>query len=128
MSAELKPDFHLEIAHVLFMDIVGYSKLLINEQAELLQELNRIVRNTSQFRNAEAVGELIRLPTGDGMALVFYAARKRPFNARWKLARLCEVLPKSAYEWECTAVQLIRWRTSMTGQTWPVQASTSHNG
>ena len=57
--AETQQDFHLEIAHVLFMDIVGYSKLLINEQAELLQELNRIVRNTNQFRNAEAMGELI---------------------------------------------------------------------
>src|SRR5205814_9888999 len=68
--AETQQDFHLEIAHVLFMDIVGYSKLLINEQAELLQELNRIVRNTNQFRNAEAAGELIQLPTGDGMAMV----------------------------------------------------------
>ena len=71
LMAETRQDFHLEIAHVLFMDIVGYSKLLINEQAELLQELNRIVRNTNQFHNAEAAGELIRLPTGDGMALVF---------------------------------------------------------
>src|SRR5205814_8935078 len=67
--AETQQDFHLEIAHVLFMDIVGYSKLLINEQAELLQELNRIVRNTSQFRSVEAADELIRLRTGDGMAL-----------------------------------------------------------
>jgi len=61
----------LEIAHVLFIDIVGYSKLLINQQSELLRELNEIVSGTSRFREAEAEGKLIRLPTGDGMALVF---------------------------------------------------------
>ncbi len=56
----------LEIGHVLFMDIVGYSKLLTNEQRDRLQELNRIVRETEQFRAAEAAGKLVRLPTGDG--------------------------------------------------------------
>ncbi len=60
-----------EIGHVLFIDIVGYSKLLINEQRELLEELNQIVRNTEIFREAESVGKLIKLPTGDGGALVF---------------------------------------------------------
>src|SRR5436853_7304501 len=71
VMAETQLDLHLEIAHVLFIDIVGYSKLLINEQGEVLQQLNQIVRDTSQFRKAEASGELIRLPTGDGMILVF---------------------------------------------------------
>jgi class 3 adenylate cyclase len=87
MSAELSQDFHLEIAHVLFTDIVGYSKLLINEQAELLQELNQIVRNTSQFRNAEAVGELIRLPTGDGMALVFLHSAEAPVQCAIEISQ-----------------------------------------
>ena len=76
--AETQLDFHLEIAHVLFIDIVGYSKLLINEQGEVLQQLNQIVRSTSQFRKAEASGELIRLPTGDGMILVFLHSAEAP--------------------------------------------------
>src|SRR6202043_832380 len=71
MSAEPKPHLRLEIAYVLFIDIVGYSKLLIDEQKELLQKLNEIVRQTEQVRAAEAEGKLVRLPTGDGMALVF---------------------------------------------------------
>src|SRR3984893_10618630 len=60
----------LEIAHVLFIDLVGYSKLLIDEQSETLQELNAIVRKTDGARAAEAAGQLVLLPTGDGMALV----------------------------------------------------------
>src|SRR5438045_8801993 len=70
VMAETQLDLHLEIAHVLFIDIVGYSKLRINEQGEVLQQLNQIVRNTSEFRK-EASGELIRLPTGDWRSLVF---------------------------------------------------------
>ena len=60
-AGSAKPDLHLEIAHVLFMDIVGFSKLLINEQAEMVRELNQIVRSTDQFRKAETAEELIRL-------------------------------------------------------------------
>ena len=78
MSIELEPDLQLEIAHVLFMDIVGYSKLLINEQRERLSELNQLVRNTDAFRVAEAAGKLIRLPTGDGMALAFTSTPDAP--------------------------------------------------
>ncbi len=68
----------LEIAHVLFIDIVGYSKLLIDDQRELQQQLNQIVRGTEQFRAAEAAGKLVRLPTGDGMALVFFTSPAAP--------------------------------------------------
>src|SRR5436309_6265405 len=64
-------DVKLQIGHVLFIDIVGYSKLLINEQSEQIQKLKEIVRGTEQFRLAEAEGKLLRLPTGDGGALVF---------------------------------------------------------
>src|SRR5690349_15363889 len=78
VMAETQLDLHLEIAHVLFIDIVGYSKLLINEQGEVLQQLNQIVRNTTQFRKAEASGEMIRLPTGDGMVLVFLHSAEAP--------------------------------------------------
>src|SRR5437764_14515024 len=77
-SAETKPDLQLEIAHVLLIDVVGYSKLLVNEQIELLQELNRIVRNSECFRAAETSGKLTRIPTGDGMALLFFRSPEEP--------------------------------------------------
>src|SRR5258705_10490644 len=67
-----------EIGHVLFIDIVGYSKLLINEQSEQIQKLKEIVRGTEQFRLAEAEGKLLRLPTGDGGALVFRTTPEAP--------------------------------------------------
>src|SRR5215813_5639619 len=71
MSSEVKPEIRLEIGHVLFIDIVGYSKLLISEQSDHFQKLKEILRATEQFRLAEAEGTLLRLPTGDGGALVF---------------------------------------------------------
>ncbi|HKR52842.1 MAG TPA: adenylate/guanylate cyclase domain-containing protein [Chthoniobacterales bacterium] len=92
--AETQLDFHLEIAHVLFIDIVGYSKLLINEQGELLQELNQIVRNTSQFRKADASGELIRLPTGDGMILVFLHNAEAPVQCAIEISEALRTYPK----------------------------------
>src|ERR1700676_1021619 len=71
MPSESSADVKFEIGHVLFIDIVGYSKLLINEQSEQIQKLKEIVRGTEQFHLAEAEGKLLRLPTGDGGALVF---------------------------------------------------------
>src|SRR5438046_1963826 len=71
MSSEHSSDVKFEIGHVLFIDIVGYSKLLMNEQSEQIQKLKEIVRGTEQVRLAEAEGKLLRLPTGDGAALVF---------------------------------------------------------
>src|SRR5438094_3174619 len=78
MANEEKTKLRLEIAHVLFIDIVGYSKLLINEQSEQIQTLRKIVRGTEQFRLAEAEGKLVRLPTGDGGALVFRNTPEAP--------------------------------------------------
>ncbi|PYL26018.1 MAG: hypothetical protein DMF37_03335, partial [Verrucomicrobia bacterium] len=86
-SAETKPDLPLEIAHVLSIDVVDYSKLLVNEQIELLQELNQIVRNTECFRTAEASGELIRVPTGDGMALLFFHSPEEPVRCALEICR-----------------------------------------
>src|SRR6202163_2265455 len=71
MPSEQSSDVKFEIGHVLFIDIVGYSKLLINEQSDQIQKLKEIVRGTKQVRLAEAEGKLLRLPTGDGVALVF---------------------------------------------------------
>src|SRR5438445_6154126 len=75
---EHSSDVKFEIGHVLFIDIVGYSKLLITEQSEQLQTLKQIVRGTEQFRLAEAEGKLLRLPTGDGGALVFRTSPEAP--------------------------------------------------
>jgi class 3 adenylate cyclase len=78
MSIEIKKEIQLEIAHVLFIDIVGYSKLSINDQHAAVEELNRIVRASEQFQKAEASERLIKIATGDGMALVFYASPEAP--------------------------------------------------
>src|SRR5438552_10215486 len=78
MAPESASDLKFEIGHVLFIDIVGYSKLLINEQSEQIQKLKQIVRGTEQYRLAEAEGKLLRLPTGDGGALVFRTNPEAP--------------------------------------------------
>src|SRR5437879_8324461 len=78
MSSEQSSEVKFEIGHVLFIDIVGYSKLLINEQSDQIQKLKEIVRGTGQFRLAEAEGKLLRLPTGDGGALVFRTTPEAP--------------------------------------------------
>ena len=86
MPAEIKKEIELEIGHVLFIDIVGYSKLLVDQQRRLLEVLNEIVRGTEQFQRAEVNNRLITIPTGDGMALVFTIHPKRRWNARSKSA------------------------------------------
>jgi TolB-like protein/class 3 adenylate cyclase/Tfp pilus assembly protein PilF len=85
--AEPTPDLQLEIAHLLLIDVVGYSKLLVNEQIELLQELKQIVRSTESFRAAEARNELIRVPTGDGMALVFFHSPEEPARCALEISK-----------------------------------------
>jgi len=84
---EPKSDLRLEIAHVLFIDIVGYSKRLIDEQHELLQDLNQIVRSTEAFRSAETSGNLIRVPTGDGVALVFSTTPEAPVQCALEISK-----------------------------------------
>jgi TolB-like protein/Flp pilus assembly protein TadD/class 3 adenylate cyclase len=92
MSAN-KIDLRPEIAHVLFMDVVGYSKLSINEQTELVGKLNEIVRQTNGFRTAEAAGKLVRLPTGDGMALVFFNSPEAPIRCAAEISRALKTEP-----------------------------------
>ena len=87
MADEVKTGIELEIAHVLFIDTVGYSKLQIDEQRQQLDELNRIVRSTNRFRAAESAGKLIRLPTGDGMALVFSDSPESPAECALEIGR-----------------------------------------
>src|SRR5262249_57138036 len=87
-------EIELEIAHVLFIDIVGYSKFGTAEQRRLLELLNRIVRGTEQFRSAEAAGRLIKIPTGDGMALVFYNSPEEPIECALEISRAVKDHPQ----------------------------------
>src|SRR6266513_1586097 len=94
MAVEVKKEIHLEIAHVLFADIVGYSKLPVNEQRALVEKLNEIVRGTDSFREAEAAGRLIKIPTGDGMALVFYNSPEEPADCALEISRALKNHPQ----------------------------------
>src|SRR5947207_7499511 len=94
MPEEEKTKLRLEIAHVLFIDIVGYSKLLINEQSEQLRTLKEIVRGTEQFRSAQAEGKLLRLPTGDGGALVFRTSPEAPVFCAMEISKALKNHPE----------------------------------
>src|SRR5207245_6510493 len=93
MADEQKSKLRLEIAHVLFIDIVGYSKLRTNEQSAQIEKLREIVRGTEQFRTAEAEGKLLRLPTGDGGALVFRNSPEAPVLCAEEIARALKSHP-----------------------------------
>jgi len=94
MANVQEPHLHLEIAHVLFMDVVGYSKLLVNEQREMMQQLNQLVRKTAQFQTSEANGKLISIPSGDGMALAFFQSLEEPVQCALEISRLVKNYPR----------------------------------
>jgi TolB-like protein/class 3 adenylate cyclase/Flp pilus assembly protein TadD len=94
MSAEIKKEIQLEIAHVLFIDIVGYSKLSINDQHAAVEELNQVVRATEQFQRGEAADRLLKIPTGDGMALVFYTNPEAPAQCAVEISRALKEHPR----------------------------------
>ena len=94
MSVESKKEIQLEIAHILFIDIVGYSKLSINEQRSAVDELTRIVRATEQFQKAEASERLVKIATGDGVALVFYTSPEAPVRCAVELTRALKDHPR----------------------------------
>src|SRR5947209_4740134 len=94
MSSPSSPELKFEIGHVLFIDIVGYSKLLINQQSEQLQKLKEIVRGTDQLRAAEAAGKLLRLPTGDGGALVFRTNSEAPILCALEIGKELKNYPE----------------------------------
>jgi TolB-like protein/class 3 adenylate cyclase len=94
VPAEVKEQIRLEVAHVLFIDIVGYSKLSINEQRAGVDELTTIVRGSDQYQKAEAAGRLIKIPTGDGMALVFYTSQEAPAQCAVEISRALKVHPR----------------------------------
>src|SRR5438105_7756692 len=94
MPAEVKKEIHLEIAHVLFIDIVGYSKLSINDQHAAVEELNQIVRASEQSQRGEAATRLLKIPTGDGMALVFYTSPEAPVQCAVEITRALKEHPR----------------------------------
>jgi TolB-like protein/class 3 adenylate cyclase/Flp pilus assembly protein TadD len=94
MSAEVKKEIQLEIAHVLFIDIVGYSKLSINEQGAAVDELSKVVRSSDQYQKAEAASRLIKIPTGDGMGLVFYTSPEAPAQCAVEISRVLKEHPR----------------------------------
>src|ERR1700730_10340350 len=94
MSTEPQTQGELEIGHILFIDVVGYSKLLTDDQRELQQQLNEVVRNTAQFRAAEAANKLIRLPAGDGMAQVFFGSPEAPIQCASEISKALRDYPR----------------------------------
>src|SRR5437588_5032681 len=94
MAAEIKKEIELEIAHVLFTDIVGYSKLPINQQRALVERLSEIVRATDEFHIAETAGRLLTIPTGDGITLVFYRSPEAPVECALEISRALKKHPE----------------------------------
>ena len=87
MPTEIKKQVTLEIVHVLFLDIVGYSKCLTDEQQALIDQLNQVVRSSTVFQKAEGADRLIKIPTGDGMALIFYNSPEQPVECALEISR-----------------------------------------
>src|SRR2546428_1237144 len=94
MSAEVKKEIQLDIAHVLFIDVVGYSKFSINEQGVVVDELTKVVRSSDQYQKAEAAGRLIKIPTGDGMGLVFHTSPEAPAQCAVEISRVLKEHPR----------------------------------
>src|SRR5438477_1563577 len=94
MAAEITKEIQLEIAHVLFTDIVGYSKLPIHQQRAVVERLNEIVRGTDEFQAAETAGRLIKIPTGDGITLVFYHSPEAPVECALEISRALKQHPE----------------------------------
>src|SRR5213596_2961659 len=120
MSTQTKKEIALEIAHVLFIDIVGYSKLSINEQNAAVDELTQIVRATEQFQKADASERLIKIATGDGMALVFYTSPEAPVRCAMELSRALKGHPRlrlrmGIHSGPVSGVIDVTGRTNLTG-------------
>src|SRR5256886_9982292 len=94
MPTEIKKKIELEVVHVLFLDIVGYSKQLTHQQQTLIDQLNQVVRSSEEFQNAEAAGRLIKIPTGDGMALVFYKSPAQPVECALEISHALKTYPE----------------------------------
>src|SRR5881398_2360973 len=94
MAPEITKEIQLEIAHVLFIDIVGYSKLSVKDQHAAVEQLNQIVRASEQFQRADSAGRLLKVATGDGMALVFYTSPEAPAQCAVEISRALKEHPR----------------------------------
>src|SRR5207247_8524671 len=94
MPAEVKKEIEREIGHVLFIDIVAYAKRSVNEQHARIEELNEVVRSSEQFRKAQAANRILKIPTGDGMALVFYKSPEEPAQCAFEISRALKEHPR----------------------------------
>jgi len=94
MPAEIKKEIELEIAHVLFIDIVAYSRMAIDDQRAAIEELNQVVQSTDEFQKAESANRLLKIPTGDGMALVFYRSPEAPVECALEISRALKEHPR----------------------------------
>jgi TolB-like protein/class 3 adenylate cyclase len=120
VSIEGQKEIELEIAHVLFLDIVGYSKLSVNEQHARVDELNGIVRLSEQFQKAEATNRILKIPTGDGMALVFYRSPEEPAQCAFEISRALKENPRlqvrmGIHSGPISGVVDVNQRTNVTG-------------
>ena len=120
MAAEIKKEIQLEIAHVLFIDLVGYSKLSINDQHAAVEELNQVVRASEQFQRAEAANRLIRIPTGDGMVLVFYTSPEAPAQCAVEVSGALKEHPRlqvrmGIHSGPVSGVEDVNERANLTG-------------
>src|SRR5437660_3962126 len=94
MPTEIKKKIELVVVHVLFLDIVGYSRRLTNEQQTLIDQLNQVVRSSEVLQSAEAAGRLIKIPTGDGMALVLYKSPAQPVECALEISHALKTHPE----------------------------------
>jgi adenylate cyclase len=120
MSPELKREVKLEIVHVLFLDIVGYSKRMTDEQQALIDQLNQAVRNSATFQRAEAADRLIKIPTGDGMALIFYNSPEQPMECALEITQELKWFPElpvrmGVHSGPVSAVTDLNGRTNAAG-------------
>src|SRR5438477_2978018 len=118
MSGEVKKEIQLEIAHVLFIDIVGYSKLSMNEQRAAVDELNHAVRASDEFRKGEAADRLIKIPTGDGMALVFYTSPEAPVQCAIEISRVAHLrlpLRMGVHSGPVSGIVVVNERANLAG-------------
>jgi class 3 adenylate cyclase len=120
MAAEVKKEIELEIAHVLFIDIAGYSNLSINEQRAAVDELTQIIRATEQFQKAEGADRLIKIATGDGVALVFYASPEAPVRCTVELSRALKDHPRLRVRMGYTVGRSAEWSMLRVAQISPV--------
>jgi TolB-like protein/Tfp pilus assembly protein PilF len=120
MAAEVKKEIELEIAHVLFIDIVGYSTFSVHEQYSRIEELNQIVRLSEQFRKAHAANRILKIPSGDGMALVFYKSPEEPAQCAFEINRALKEHPRlrirmGIHSGPVSAVVDVNERTNVAG-------------